>query len=46
MSRKNILQKYYATIKEEVRTIPRHTYSHHTRKKPEPVKVKVSKPQK
>jgi hypothetical protein len=46
MSTKNTLQKFDATIKQEVRTIARHTYRQHTRKKPEPVKVKVSKPQK
>jgi hypothetical protein len=41
-----MLQKDYATIKQEVRTIPRHTYRQDTRKKPAPVKVKVSKPKK
>jgi hypothetical protein len=46
MSRKNTLQRDYATVKEGVRTTPRHTYSQNTRKKPEPAKVKVSKPQK
>jgi hypothetical protein len=45
VSRKNTSQKCYATIKEEVSTIQRHMYNQNTSKKPEPVKVKVSKPQ-
>jgi hypothetical protein len=45
VSRKNILKRYYAAIKKEVKTIPRHTYNQNTPKKSKPVKVKVSKPQ-